>query len=66
LLAGLFGCRACAAVATFASVVTEEEMHSAFVVLVGIALTLVPLGSDAGSRAERVSVTARFKRRDED
>jgi hypothetical protein len=53
-------------VATFASVVTEEEMHSAFVVLVGIALTLVPLGSDAGSRAERVSVTARFKRRDED
>jgi hypothetical protein len=42
-------------VARFASVVTEEEMHSAFVVLVGIALTLVPLGIDPGQAAPSAS-----------
>ncbi len=41
-------------------------MHSTLVALAGIALTLVPLGNEPGSRAERVSVTAKFQRRDED
>jgi hypothetical protein len=51
-------------VARFASVV-KEEMHSAFVVLAGIALTLVPR-TDPRSCAERVSLTAKFQRRDGD